>query len=544
MNRKKFIGLILLMVISLSGITWVQVRWISNAVRVRNEQFDYLVANCLRNTAGFIETSAQISFLNTQYLNSLKSGDTTGKGGSYRNSPSNNDNSNYSVHFSQSSRTFNNGETKSGGVTGNIQVSSSSLPGSDSVEIIVSAEGKPPVRMRVPGSKADSTVQSILMPSDDYRQWLRQKAGDFQDLTSRFATEMYGWEKNLVIDKNQVVYTLNNELQASNIFMPFEVAIIKGDSICDNIVSKIKRREFLNSPYKVKLFSDGIMNKGSIISVVFPNRAKFVLGSMLWMLIGSMLFSLIIISTFGLSLYMIISQKKINEMKSDFINNMTHEFKTPIATISLAADTIANKKIINNEDKVRHFVEMIKKENDRMNKQVENLLQISTLEKKEMDFAFAETDLHEVIRHGIETINIQVHDRGGIIESSLDAKKSIVTGDKEHLRNLVHNLLDNANKYSEGSPEIKVLTRNNNYGIFLVVEDKGIGMTKAVQNKIFERFYRQTSGNIHNVKGFGLGLNYVKSIVDAHNGTVSVESEPGCGSRFTVFIPFSREAHQ
>jgi two-component system phosphate regulon sensor histidine kinase PhoR len=240
---------------------------------------------------------------------------------------------------------------------------------------------------------------------------------------------------------------------------------------------------------------------------------------------------------------MIISQKKINEMKSDFINNMTHEFKTPIATISLAADTIANQKIIKDEDKVRHFVGLIKKENDRMNRQVENILQISTLEKREMDFSFEAMDLHEVIHHGIETISIQVHDRGGIIKTSLDAENSVVTGDREHLRNLVHNLLDNANKYCEGTPDIKVLTRNNNYGIFLVVEDNGIGMTKAVQSKIFERFYRQTSGNIHNVKGFGLGLNYVKSIVDAHNGTISVESEPGCGSRFTVFIPFNRETY-
>ena len=137
-----------------------------------------------------------------------------------------------------------------------------------------------------------------------------------------------------------------------------------------------------------------------------------------------------------------------------------------------------------------------------------------------------------------------MHDRGGVIEESLDAEESVISGDREHLRNLVHNLLDNANKYSENTPQIKVLTRNSKNGILLVVEDNGIGMTKAVQSKIFERFYRQTSGNIHNVKGFGLGLNYVKSIVDAHNGTISVESEPGSGSRFTVFLPFNRDSHQ
>jgi two-component system phosphate regulon sensor histidine kinase PhoR len=229
-------------------------------------------------------------------------------------------------------------------------------------------------------------------------------------------------------------------------------------------------------------------------------------------------------------------------MKSDFINNMTHEFKTPIATISLAADTIANTRVISDEEKVRHFVGMIKKENARMNRQVESILQIATLDKHEMDFDFIETDLHEVITQAIETVEIQVTERGGVIIRHLDAGRSIVTGDAEHLRNLVHNLLDNANKYSEGAPEITVSTYNDVNGIVMVVEDNGIGMSRAVQSRVFERFYRETTGNIHNVKGFGLGLNYAKAITDAHGGTITVESEPGKGSRFSVFIPFNGES--
>jgi two-component system phosphate regulon sensor histidine kinase PhoR len=228
-------------------------------------------------------------------------------------------------------------------------------------------------------------------------------------------------------------------------------------------------------------------------------------------------------------------------MKSDFINNMTHEFKTPIATISLAADTIANNKVISDESKVRHFVGMIKKENARMNRQVETILQIASLDKKEMDFEFSEIDFHEVLTHAIDTVEIQVTERGGTIKRHLDAAATILSGDAEHLRNLVHNLLDNANKYSEGAPDITVSTSNDDRGITLTVEDRGIGMSKAVQSRIFERFYRQTSGNIHNVKGFGLGLNYAKAITDAHGGTINVESEPGKGSRFTVFLPFNGE---
>jgi two-component system phosphate regulon sensor histidine kinase PhoR len=229
-------------------------------------------------------------------------------------------------------------------------------------------------------------------------------------------------------------------------------------------------------------------------------------------------------------------------MQADFINNMTHEFKTPLATISLAADTIENSGVITDENKVRHFVGMIKKENSRMNRQVETILQIATLDKHEMDFAFNPIDIHEEITHAIDTIEIQVTDRGGVIHRHLEAVNSVVTGDPEHLRNLVHNLLDNANKYSDKAPDITVMTRSNDSGVFLEVADRGIGMSKSVQNRVFERFYREATGNIHNVKGFGLGLNYVKAITDAHGGTVTVESEQGKGSIFTVFLPYRNES--
>ncbi|MBE0667643.1 MAG: HAMP domain-containing histidine kinase [Bacteroidales bacterium] len=184
---------------------------------------------------------------------------------------------------------------------------------------------------------------------------------------------------------------------------------------------------------------------------------------------------------------------------------------------------------------------MIKKENARMNSQVETILQIATLDKREMEFEFAEIDFHEVLNHALDTIEIQVTERNGVLSRQLDADISIMSGDAEHLRNLIHNLLDNANKYSEGAPDITVKTSNNGRGIILTVEDKGIGMSKTVQSRIFERFYRQTSGNIHNIKGFGLGLNYAKAITDAHGGTITVESEQGRGSRFTVFLPFNGE---
>ena len=289
----------------------------------------------------------------------------------------------------------------------------------------------------------------------------------------------------------------------------------------------------------MRLFPDNIIRQDLVLSVVFPERTNYVLGSMAGILTGSLLFSLIILATFAMSLFFIIRQKKVSEMKSDFINNMTHEFKTPIATISLAADTITNPKVIKDESSIRHFIGMIKKENSRMNKKVETILQIASLDKKEMDFKFDNLSIHSVIERAVEGLDILVQQRNGRITLLLDATNPVIYGDSEHLFNLVNNLLDNAIKYSDKSPEITVRTKNNGNGVILSVEDKGIGMSKHVQSRIFERFYRQTSGNVHDVKGFGLGLNYSRAIVDAHKGTITVNSEPGKGSRFDVFLPFN-----
>jgi two-component system phosphate regulon sensor histidine kinase PhoR len=184
---------------------------------------------------------------------------------------------------------------------------------------------------------------------------------------------------------------------------------------------------------------------------------------------------------------------------------------------------------------------MIKKENSRMNKKVETILQIASLDKKEIDFKFENISLHNVIERAVETIDILVQQRNGKIHLNLDAINPVIYGDEEHLLNLINNLLDNAIKYSPESPDITVTTKNNEKGIIMSVEDKGIGMSKNVQSRIFERFYRQTAGNVHDVKGFGLGLNYSRAIIEAHRGNVIVASEPGKGSRFDVFLPFNQE---
>ena len=228
-------------------------------------------------------------------------------------------------------------------------------------------------------------------------------------------------------------------------------------------------------------------------------------------------------------------------MKTDFINNMTHEFKTPIATISLAADSIASPKVISDEGKINRFVGIIRQENKRMLQQVEKVLQMAQIDKRDFELNLTRVDMHEVIRQAVDHLNLQVTKREGRIDVQLDASRPDIEGDATHLSNVIYNLLDNANKYSENAPEIRITTCNRGEGIEITVEDKGIGMTKEDQKHIFDKFYRVHTGNVHDVKGFGLGLSYVKAIATAHQGSIDVKSEPGKGSKFFLFLPATQK---
>ena len=388
---------------------------------------------------------------------------------------------------------------------------------------------------------AITNSRAVYMRQNELLEWVKKRSSEFQNMSDQMIAEIYQWEKTLEVDNKVVDYAIKQSLSYAGIQTPFEYAIIKDGVVQDGTFKKSQKNDFLKSKYMVRLFSGNIIRQNLVLSIIFPERTNYVLGSMAWILGGSMIFSLFILATFALSLFFIIRQKKINEMKSDFINNMTHEFKTPIATISLAADTITNPKVIKDEARIKHFISMIKNENSRMNSKVETILQIASLDKKEIEFRFENVSMHMIIEHAVETIDIQVQQRNGKINLKLNAAEPVIYGDSEHLINLVNNLLDNAIKYSPESPDITIETRNSENGIILSVEDKGIGMAKAVQSKIFERFYRLSSGNVHNVKGFGLGLNYARSIIDAHGGNINVFSEPGKGSRFEIFLPFKSD---
>ena len=224
-------------------------------------------------------------------------------------------------------------------------------------------------------------------------------------------------------------------------------------------------------------------------------------------------------------------------MKTDFINNMTHEFKTPIATISLASDSILSPSILENKEKVTRFINIIKQENKRMLSQVEKVLQMAQIEKENVELKFNAVNLHETIEDAVINAELKIQAKGGTIQTVLMSQNPIIEADQIHISSIINNLLDNAEKYTPERPEIVITTRDVKGGIEFDVSDNGIGMTKDALKLIFEKFYRVHTGNVHDVKGFGLGLSYVKAMVDAHHGKIFVKSEPGKGSIFTIYLP-------
>jgi signal transduction histidine kinase len=251
----------------------------------------------------------------------------------------------------------------------------------------------------------------------------------------------------------------------------------------------------------------------------------------------SIIFTVIIIIAYISTLYQLIKQRQISQIKTDFINNMSHEFKTPIATINLALDAIRNPKIIHDEDKVKRYLKMIKEENKRMHAQVENVLRISKLKKKELNISKERVNLHDLILDAITHIQLIIESKDGYIKTHFNASKHSVLANETYFTNVIVNILDNAVKYSDNEPKIDIYTESIEKSVILKIKDRGNGMTKSVQKKVFEKFYREHTGNIHNVKGHGLGLAYVKRIVDDHQGYVTVESEKGKGSTFTIKLP-------
>ncbi len=295
--------------------------------------------------------------------------------------------------------------------------------------------------------------------------------------------------------------------------------------------------ELKTSELKTSLFPNNIIGDQSQLMVHFPDKSSYLLQKIWLPLTSSVILVLIILFCFAYSIQTILKQKKLSEIKNDFINNMTHELKTPISTISLATEALQDPELSINADINKRYISMIREENTRLSRQVEKVLEIAVVERNDFKLKNDQVDLHKIIEMALKNIKIQLDQRSGKIEKKLNAKVSELSGDEMHLTNIIYNLLDNANKYSPDKPRIIVETQNVSDGIEIAIKDNGIGMTYDTQSKIFDKFYRVPTGNLHDVKGFGLGLAYVKNMVEAHQGQIQVKSEINKGSTFKIYFP-------
>lgn len=290
---------------------------------------------------------------------------------------------------------------------------------------------------------------------------------------------------------------------------------------------------------KDKLFPNDFFARRYFLTIYFPNQKTYILSSLGLMTLSTFLLTMLIIMSFSVTLLIIFRQKRISEIKNDFVNNMTHELKTPISTISLAAQMLNDKSIPVERKNLGYLGGVIADESKRLGLQVEKVLQMAIFEKTRLKLKLKEFDVHEVIKKVVANFSLQLESQGGMLITELGANNPVIVADEVHVTNVVNNLLDNALKYKNGNPEIIIFTKNATGGIVIAFKDNGVGISRDNVRKIFDQFYRVPTGNVHNVKGFGLGLSYVKKIVEAHGGRIWVDSTLGIGSTFSVFLPWS-----
>ncbi|WP_291144639.1 sensor histidine kinase [Flavobacterium sp. UBA7680] len=525
MNKLFFRILVLLMSLSLIGIILVQVFWFNSSFKNNEEQFKYHVTQVIGNVADKLEQQEEYSFYDK--YNRIK--DSTGK------IPKKEDL--LQVFYVQRNAKTNKTIVYSNTLTSeDYDISGSFFNKKFSSERFKNFSSKRVTEVYNNNNGIDNNNlgQSIIPDltieksgSLDILNKVQQQI-QYKDIAS--LTPIEGR-----ITKDKLSKLLKKELQEYGVKTKFEFGIYSS-----GVPTKIKSDGFhydKEATYNIPIYTDNEGNSRYELSVTFPHKKKFLLSELLSITILSIVFTLIIIVAYTSALNQLLRQKHISEIKTDFINNMTHEFKTPIATINLALDAIRNPKIIEDKDKVFRYLQMIRDENKRMHAQVENVLRISKLEKRELDITKEPTVVTDVIDDAIEHVNLILEDRKGTVVKHYHAARTTCLINEVHFTNVLVNILENAIKYSPDIPEIEIFTENVKDMILIKVRDHGLGMSKIAQKRVFEKFYREHTGDLHNVKGHGLGLAYVKRIVEDHNGQVYVESEKGKGSTFIIKIP-------
>ncbi|MFP9113301.1 sensor histidine kinase [Flavobacterium sp. RHBU_3] len=491
------------MSLSLLGIIVVQLYWVDSSLKNSDEQFRYHIKQVLGRVAGQLENLEAEEF----YKVYQKYADSVGT------NPSRADmRMFYDSHHQRKTR--------------NVVYSGQLTPPSFDDMLFDKAEVEAYVKRKT--SKSVPHSREAVAEQAEADRYLNFQ---METLLKDFR-EYYGLDSWLSSQRLKEV--IARELDQSGVNTPFEFSIYY-----NGMPTRISSGGLSHEPQMNEhvLFENNNGYSKYRLFVSFPHKERYLLSSILGITLLSLVFTLVIIIAYLSAINQLITQKNISEIKTDFINNMTHEFKTPIATINLALDAIKNPKIFEDKDRVQYYLQMIREENKRMHSQVENVLQISRLDRKELDISKEATDVNEILENAIEHILLLIENRDGVLTRHFSALRTTALLNEVHFTNVIVNILDNAIKYSPDKPVIDIYTENVKDFILIKIQDQGMGMNKNTQKMIFEKFYREHTGDRHDVKGHGLGLAYVKRIIDDHNCHIYVESEKGKGSTFIIKMP-------
>ena len=480
MNKKYIILIIIIISIALIGLVSIQVYWIKNTISVKEIHFDQNVNEAITNVVYKLEKIEVATQIRQK--------------------------------------------------EGYFQRSSSIVRGIDSLDYLYYSELE-----SIRGGDKTENDEDSKKRIDDI---LEQKSDLFTDVFE----DMYAFSRLRTVEERVDSATLDSlisaELIMKGINTDYEFGVY---STAQNrmVLEKtgLFTKQLFEESFGFVLFPSDLFVNPDYLMVFFPEETKYLFTQMSGILPIAIILIIIIIISFIFTIHSVIRQQKFSEMKTDFINNMTHEFKTPISTISLACEALKDTDMSKIADVTDKYIGVISEENKRLGNMAEKILQTAVLEKGKLKLTKEPVNIHKVIMEVIKNIGIQVEINDGEIIRDFRATTPVISADKMHLTNVIFNLMENANKYSPKKPKIGISTYNINEGVEIAVKDNGIGIGKTDQKKIFDKLYRVPSGDVHDFKGFGLGLSYVKAIVEKHGGNIRLESELGQGSVFRIYLP-------
>lgn len=517
MKRKTIVLLAFLFFFVISGLILVQLYWIKNAIEITDQQFRYNANKALESVVLDLEAQEIIDFIVDEI------------------EPESTDSVTAVIPATSPLATRlrgYNSDTKIPEVYGFGNRDNEFIVSSSGQKIYITARDISPIPEEAVNEPSDQIINAGLSKRvsnkiiyvERIMEQILQTTPDIRDR----------------IDPERVNPLLRKALNNAGIHLDFEFAIRSG-----RLGTIWRTPGFTDAPgtnkFIIQLFPNDPAPSQNQLVLYCPQEDQYKFRQIGTLAGLSLIFTLLLLLVATSTFIVIFRQKKMSEIRNDFINNMTHELKTPISTISLASQMISDKSIPDKEKNISHLSGIISDESMRLKFQVEKVLQMAVFERMKTKLSFSRTDIHSLVNKAVDNFTLQIEARGGKIKKELGAEDSTALADEAHLLNAISNLIDNAIKYSPDKPEISVSTRNNRKGLLISVEDNGIGISKENLKRIFDKFYRVHSGNVHNVKGFGLGLSYVKKIIDEHNGTIKVESQTGKGSKFILFIPQNGE---